>query len=338
MPGRFRKVHRRGAEPAVGHYEPEPQSGQQKHEKPLRHMSPHCEFKFYSFAVHAGLSNLFSNGMSLGAKKTIGKIVQPINSYSRFPEYYWFEKAICDYWSTTPSSAATRILDVGSPKMLGLYLGYKTDASVMLTDISDLNVGEYRTMWSGLERRAKGKVSFSLQDARDLQFRDNEFDIVYSMSVIEHIEGAMSDSRAVLEMQRVLKPGGLLILSVPLGDRFVEQVRVGVSGAVRKTGDQKAYFFQRVYDPQEFQRRILAHLADLKEVALTKVSREHQWVARGFGSLGENVRGALGFMNPLLSVVINRSSKGMDGVLRGSYGQFHRASDVYGDLILTGRK
>ena len=301
-------------------------------------MTPHCEFKFYAFGLSAGLLNVFSNGMSLGAKKTIGKIMQPMNSYSRFPEYYWFERAIRGYGSTSTLSPAIKILDVGSPKMLGLYLGYKTEASIMLTDISDINVSEYRTMWYGLERRAKGKISFSLQDARALQFPDNEFDIVYSMSVIEHIEGEKGDSRAVLELQRVLRPGGLLVLSVPLGDRFVEQMRIGVSGAALKTGDEKTYFFQRIYDSQAFQNRILDYAARLKGIVLTRVSRKNQWIARGFGSLGENFRGALGFMNPLLSIAINRSNNGMEGTIRGSYGQFHRATDVYGDLILTGQK
>jgi hypothetical protein len=71
---------------------------------------------------------------------------------------------------------------------------------------------------------------------------------------------------------------------------------------------------------------------------VTTVSRSNQWLSRGFGALGENARGALGFMNPLLSVLMNRSSQGISGSFQGNYGEFHAARDVYGDLILTGRK
>ena len=156
---------------------------------------PHREARYYSFALRAGVANLLSNGFLLGAKKTIGKITQPINAYSRFPEYYWFDSAVRRRLLTVPTGTRLKVLDVGSPKMLGLYLGVNTTAELILTDISELNVDEYQVMWRGLEGKAKGKIMFSLADARSLQFRDAEFDVVYSMSVVEHIEGEDGDSR-----------------------------------------------------------------------------------------------------------------------------------------------
>jgi len=299
---------------------------------------PHREARYYSFALRAGVANLLSNGFLLGAKKTIGKITQPINAYSRFPEYYWFDSAVRRRLLTVPTGTRLKVLDVGSPKMLGLYLGVNTTAELSLTDISELNVDEYQVMWRGLERKAKGRVMFSLADARSLQFGDAEFDVVYSMSVVEHIEGDEGDTQAVGEMLRVLKPGGLLVLSVPFGSKYVEQKRIGFSGAARKTGDRQSYFFQRIYDQDAFQRRILRPASELDEVTLTTVSRRNRWMSRSFGMLSENLRGALGFMNPLLSVAVNRSRPGMDSSLAGSYGEFHSAGDVYGDLILTGLK
>jgi ubiquinone/menaquinone biosynthesis C-methylase UbiE len=300
-------------------------------------MFPHHEFKFYSFGLRAGLSNLRNNGTRLGVKKTLGKITQPINAYSRFPEYCWFDSAISNFLNSAPRQKL-KILDVGSPKMLGLYLAQKKQIKIMLTDISEINVDEYEVMWKALEERARGEASFSLQDARALQYQDAEFDIVYSMSVIEHIEGADGDARAIREMLRVLKPGGLLALSVPYGAHYMEQQRIGFSGAARKTGDQRTYFFQRIYDPAAIQQRILQPAAGFRDVTLTTISRTNQWLGRAFGSLSENVRGALGFVNPFLSLAINRSSKGMNDFSRVTYGEIHSARDVYGDLILTGRK
>ncbi|MFA6416203.1 MAG: class I SAM-dependent methyltransferase [Candidatus Paceibacterota bacterium] len=46
----------------------------------------------------------------------------------------------------------------------------------------------------------------------DLPFEDNSFDIVLCLVVIEHLK---EPSRAIAEMERVLKPGGMILVSVP---------------------------------------------------------------------------------------------------------------------------
>lgn len=298
---------------------------------------PHDEPKFYFFGLRAGMANLFTNGLSLGLRKTVGKITQPINSYTRFPEYYYFERAIRERL-TAGGAGGARVLDVGSPKTLGLYLAFTKPAELTLTDYSNLNIDEYRTMWRGLSAKAKGSVVFRLEDARALRFADGEFDIVYSMSVVEHIEGEAGDSKAVEELLRVLKPGGLFAMSVPFGSKYVEQQIIGVVGASRPTRDRKPYFFQRIYDRPNFEQRILKHTGALEQIVLTSVRRERRWLARSFVSLGENIRGMLGFLNPPLSAVVNRAREGMDGAFTVDYGALHRARDIYGDLILVGRK
>ena len=55
-------------------------------------------------------------------------------------------------------------------------------------------------------------VAFKQADVPPLPFSDNSFDAVVSFQVIEHIE---NDNEFVGEIYRVLKPGGLLILSTP---------------------------------------------------------------------------------------------------------------------------
>jgi SAM-dependent methyltransferase len=303
----------------------------------LHSLSPYEELKYYGFGLRAGTSNFLSNGLRLGLRKTLGKITQPINSYTRFPEYNRFERAVSDYLSNTPQDK-WKILDVGSPKILGLYLGYKTPAEVTLTDIDNVNVDEYRLMWQSLERRAQGRVVFSLEDARSLRFSDRQFDVVYSMSVVEHVEGDAGDSLAVRELLRVLKPGGLFLLSVPFGSKYVEQERIGLSGAARPTQDQQPHFFQRIYDRPAFERRILAHARDLEQISFTTVWRNPTWIPRTYGVLGETVRGACGFLNPLLSAVANRSCEGVNSSFAAEYGSIYTTRDVYGDLVMTGRK
>jgi len=59
--------------------------------------------------------------------------------------------------------------------------------------------------------RDKNKKVF-LADARNLPFEDNYFDIVVALEILEHIR---DDNLAIKEIKRVLRGGGLLILSVP---------------------------------------------------------------------------------------------------------------------------
>jgi SAM-dependent methyltransferase len=298
----------------------------------------HREPTYYFFGLRAGLANLAANGLRLGLRKTAGKITQPINAFSRFPEYYSFDVAIQRHLGLARATKRRAVLDVGSPKLFGLYLANRFDLDVVLTDITSLNIHEYRVMWRALADRARGRAAFLLQDGRDLSFEDGSFDIVYSMSVLEHIEGKGGDSRAITELVRVLKPGGLLVVSVPFGPTFLEQQRVGFAGAARKTKDRETYFFQRIYDRHQFTRRLVEPVQNLEDLTLTTLIRRHASVARGVGRLGENVRGVLGFMNPLLSAALVRIVPGIDDSFPTQYGLLHSASDVYGDLVLTGRK
>lgn len=59
--------------------------------------------------------------------------------------------------------------------------------------------------------RQKGlRVSYGLADA--MQFPDASFDVVFALDVLEHLDDA---GAAVREIKRVLKPGGLLVATVP---------------------------------------------------------------------------------------------------------------------------
>lgn len=57
-------------------------------------------------------------------------------------------------------------------------------------------------------------------DMRELPFEDGTFDLVYASHVLEHID---DDARALAEVRRVLRPGGVAILPVPVvAERTVE--------------------------------------------------------------------------------------------------------------------
>jgi len=61
-------------------------------------------------------------------------------------------------------------------------------------------------------REAKKKIDVIIADAQSLPFRKNVFDIVVSNQVIEHVIDVDS---FLMEINRVLKSGGSLIISTP---------------------------------------------------------------------------------------------------------------------------
>jgi SAM-dependent methyltransferase len=57
------------------------------------------------------------------------------------------------------------------------------------------------------------RLVFMKMDGRHVAFRADTFDVVYSLSSIEHFGGVAGARAAVAEMARVLKPGGVLALA-----------------------------------------------------------------------------------------------------------------------------
>jgi SAM-dependent methyltransferase len=60
--------------------------------------------------------------------------------------------------------------------------------------------------------RERGHTLLCKADAAGLPFPDAEFDIITALDVIEHLD---DDHEALLELRRTMRPGGLLIISVP---------------------------------------------------------------------------------------------------------------------------
>lgn len=97
-------------------------------------------------------------------------------------------------------------------------------------------------------------------DMRELRFADGTFDLVYASHVLEHIDG---DRAALSEIRRVLRPGGLALLPVPIvAERTVEypSVEGTAHGHVRAPGWD---YFERYED--HFSRVTLRTSSDFPE-------------------------------------------------------------------------
>lgn len=64
-------------------------------------------------------------------------------------------------------------------------------------------------------------------DIKNINFKDNFFDYILAIHVLEHID---DDSQALRELYRVLKPGGKVILMVPFMHQYKQEVYLRSDG------------------------------------------------------------------------------------------------------------
>lgn len=129
---------------------------------------------------------------------------QPPNS-DRYLEYPWLLNSI--------KITNGRILDVGSTASNMLYDFLPKEVELNSIDLNDKEIKDDR-------------IKFSVGDIRKTSYKDNYFDVVSCISTLEHIgvsgrygseEDSVGDVKAVKEMTRILKPGGVLLMTVPYG-------------------------------------------------------------------------------------------------------------------------
>jgi SAM-dependent methyltransferase len=174
------------------------------------------------------------------------------------PVSYWRAAEFAYVWSQLRQSPGSRILDVGSPKDLAAMLARHRGCEVVATDIlpEAIRLSQRYASAQGLEGRGPGRVHSEVQDGRALPYADCSFDAAYSVSVLEHIPDD-GDSLAIRELIRVVRPGGLVVVTVPFDRRYRETF---VKGPVyeRRPLASEPIFFERHYDRDALTTRLLA--------------------------------------------------------------------------------
>jgi SAM-dependent methyltransferase len=173
------------------------------------------------------------------------------------PVGYWRYPAFAVTYAALAPRRPRRILDVGSPKLLALYLASTFPCRVYATDIQDPAI---RTMWQryfdALPRGMRqGYCGMEFQDGRCLAYADNSFDAAFSLSVLEHIPDD-GDSRTMAEIGRVLRPGGRAVIEVPYNHKMRDTYLAADVYERRYAGAPVLY--QRHYDQVTAQQRLIA--------------------------------------------------------------------------------
>jgi SAM-dependent methyltransferase len=133
--------------------------------------------------------------------------------YAVVPVNYWRSLEYRLVLEESRFGPADRVLDVGSPKLLSLWVADRIGAQVVATDIEPYFLEEYEVL-RGARRLPAERLRLAVEDGRRLSFDDGSFDKVYAVSVLEHIPDR-GDGDCVRELGRVLAPGGRCVVTVP---------------------------------------------------------------------------------------------------------------------------
>ncbi|GEM_PF-1612236 len=164
-----------------------------------------------------------------------------------FWRYFEFGAALSVYRGESP------VLDVGSPKLLARVWAQHFGAEVWATDIVPGVLEECGAYGRGLRR---GAILGRVVDAAAMDFADESFPFVCSISVVEHIAGE-GDSRALQEIARVLRPGGRAVVTVPYVPRYAESWRDRDPYGRQIRDAAGRVFFSRYYDRDAIQERLV---------------------------------------------------------------------------------
>jgi SAM-dependent methyltransferase len=147
-------------------------------------------------------------------------------------------------------------LDVSSPRLLPLALirRHRKLRGVLLNpDRADLQKTEEMVHGLGLSRRC-ATLDHRIEHSG---LPDGSFDLITSISVVEHIP---ADTDAVAAMWRLLRPGGRLILTVPCAPTSAEEWADFDRFGLADRGADGLIFWQRFYSPEDLESRLFAVL------------------------------------------------------------------------------
>ena len=111
--------------------------------------------------------------------------------------------------------AGSSVLDMGCGEgrhTIGLFVDQRINAFGFDLSIKDLNIARERLKDFPIEEDNNSSCLFGVTNIVRLPFLEGTYDAVICSEVLEHVD---SPKESIKELIRVLKPGGILALSVP---------------------------------------------------------------------------------------------------------------------------
>lgn len=115
-----------------------------------------------------------------------------------------------------PVGPGDRVLDLGCGGGRHAFEAYRRGADVTALDADEAELARVRAMFEAMTAEGQagsgGQARTVHGDALAMPFPDDSFDRVIAAEVLEHLP---DDARAVAELARVLRPGGVAAVTVP---------------------------------------------------------------------------------------------------------------------------
>ena len=119
-------------------------------------------------------------------------------------ENYWFRRHEIAYAHVVEMCRGRRVLEAGSGEGYGADMLAAAGADVVCVDYDETAVAHSRALYPRLTVHQANLV--------DLPLPDDDVDVVVNFQVIEHL---WDQQQFVAECRRVLRPGGVLLMSTP---------------------------------------------------------------------------------------------------------------------------
>jgi SAM-dependent methyltransferase len=199
--------------------------------------------------------------------------------------------------SQLPATPSPRCLDVSSPYLFPLWLlAKRPGTAVRMINPDPVDIASTQAI-----ARTAGIVGLDArcEDLREAAAQGRQYDLVTSISVIEHIAGPYDDRAAIAMMWDAVAPGGRLLLTFPVDraarDEFRSATVYSSRSAPAATNAESApapVFFQRFYTAATIAERLLAplgspphHTAWFGEVAPGRyATHAERWRAEGLAA------------------------------------------------------
>lgn len=200
---------------------------------------------------------LYRYGLKLGVDLSLAGNFRYAAKYLIKPVNYWRNLEYKLVFEEGDFKSTDNVLDIGSPKLLSLYLAEKVGAEVVSTDIEDYFVKEYDAI-TNLRRIPQSRFQSRVADGRALAFDDGAFNKIYSISVVEHIPDE-GDSECMKEMGRVVSSGGRCVVTVPFAPTSRDEYRKAdfYWSESSKADSNGMVFFQRRYSEDDLYSRLI---------------------------------------------------------------------------------
>jgi SAM-dependent methyltransferase len=113
-------------------------------------------------------------------------------------------------------NAGERFLDLGCGAGRHAFEAYRRGANVVAADLNAGELEPVKGMFAAMRAEGEAPAGASAialtADATNLPFPDNSFDKIIAAEILEHVP---RDQRAISEIARVLRPGGIAAVTVP---------------------------------------------------------------------------------------------------------------------------